>query len=325
MQRFKNILFVVTHDSDIETTLERAVMLADNNQAELTVVDVIKEIPANTKLPGKVLSVRDLQARLVASGQQRLEELILPYSEKLTIETKVLVGIPFIAIIREVLEKGHDLVIKSAKNDGEKFSRLFGSEDMHLLRKCPSPVLLMKPRDERVYHRILAAVDVDDSYTPEELEVKHHLNIQTLEMACSLAISEPAELHIAYAWHAPHESFMSSGFMQSSDEEIATYVEKVRTQQQENLDALIGEVSEKIGADAYNYINVREHMIKGSARVIIPALTVELDADLMILGTVARTGIPGLFMGNTAETILNQIDCSVLAIKPPGFVSPVQL
>lgn len=41
--------------------------------------------------------------------------------------------------------------------------------------------------------------------------------------------------------------------------------------------------------------------------------------------TVARTGVAGIIMGNTAETILNQIDCSILAIKPPGFVTPVKL
>jgi len=43
------------------------------------------------------------------------------------------------------------------------------------------------------------------------------------------------------------------------------------------------------------------------------------------MGTVARTGIQGFIMGNTAENILNQLDCSVLAVKPPGFVTPVTL
>jgi nucleotide-binding universal stress UspA family protein len=43
----------------------------------------------------------------------------------------------------------------------------------------------------------------------------------------------------------------------------------------------------------------------------------------VVMGTVGRTGIPGLIMGNSAETILQQVDCSVLAIKPPGFIAPV--
>jgi nucleotide-binding universal stress UspA family protein len=66
-------------------------------------------------------------------------------------------------------------------------------------------------------------------------------------------------------------------------------------------------------------------LIKGSARKEVPVLSRQLEADLIVMGTVARTGIPGFIMGNTAEAILNQIDCSVLAVKPPGFVTPVTL
>ena len=43
------------------------------------------------------------------------------------------------------------------------------------------------------------------------------------------------------------------------------------------------------------------------------------------MGTVARTGVPGFIMGNTAETMLQQIDCWVLAVKPEGFLTPVTL
>ena len=67
------------------------------------------------------------------------------------------------------------------------------------------------------------------------------------------------------------------------------------------------------------------HLMKGHARHVVPIKVQELDVDLIVMGTVARTGIPGFLMGNTAESILNQIDCSVLAIKPFGFVSPVSV
>jgi len=48
------------------------------------------------------------------------------------------------------------------------------------------------------------------------------------------------------------------------------------------------------------------------------------SVDLIVMGTVGRTGIPGLFIGNTAETVLRQVDCSVLTVKPWGFVTPVR-
>jgi nucleotide-binding universal stress UspA family protein len=66
-------------------------------------------------------------------------------------------------------------------------------------------------------------------------------------------------------------------------------------------------------------------VIKGHAQNVVPEIARNLAVDLVVMGTVARTGIAGFFMGNTAESILTQLDCSVLTIKPPEFISPVTL
>ncbi len=325
MQRFNNILFIVTHDADMEVALDRAVTLAENNQARLTVIDVIEEIPESTIWQHNELSSKDLQALYIEGHQRILEDLVNSYGKKIKVETKVLIGIPFVEIIREVIRNGHDLVIKVAKGEDDKRAQLFGNDDMHLLRQCPCPVLLINPKSDRSYNRILAAVDADDSYMPKELDTRHQLNIQALEMATSLALSEPADLHIVYVWRAPYESFLSGGFVQSSDAEIKSYVEEVKSQQHKNMNILISKIADKMGPETFEYIDLKKHLIKGSPRKVIPDFSTEIDADLMVIGTVARTGIPGFIMGNTAETILNNINCSVLAIKPPGFVSPIKI
>jgi nucleotide-binding universal stress UspA family protein len=75
-------------------------------------------------------------------------------------------------------------------------------------------------------------------------------------------------------------------------------------------------------------LTVVEVIEKIPANINIPASILSLDkieADIVVMGAVARSGISGFFMGNTAEIILNRIDCSVLAVKPPGFVTPVTL
>ena len=92
---------------------------------------------------------------------------------------------------------------------------------------------------------------------------------------------------------------------------------------EENLDQLINKTIRNLGKQASSYLEPKTHLLKGSARKEIPALAKRIEADLVVIGTVARTGVSGFIMGNTAETILNQIDCSVLAIKPPGFKTPV--
>ena len=67
------------------------------------------------------------------------------------------------------------------------------------------------------------------------------------------------------------------------------------------------------------------HLLKGDAGELIPDLAIQERADLVIMGTVGRTGIAGFFIGNTAEKVLDVVDCSVLTVKPDSFVTPVRL
>jgi len=324
MKRFKDILCVAEQGETCKLALERAVTLAENNQANLTVIDVIQRITAGIGMPDGDPISADLQNAMVSAHTQDLENLIDPYRKRIEIQTKVLQGTPFLEIIREVIRNGHDLVIK-VPEVWDWLDQLFGSDDMHLLRKCPCPVWLIKPGAPKSYRRILATVDVNDMYLPAKLKSQRALNQQILEMAVSLALSDSAELHIMSAWESVGESAMHSAFLNVPEKKITAYVEQVRQRHTEGLDAIIRDVTSNLGEDTLDYLKPRTHVVKGWARKEIPALAKRIEADLIIMGTVARTGVPGFIMGNTAETILNQINCSVLAIKPPGFVTPVTL
>jgi len=67
------------------------------------------------------------------------------------------------------------------------------------------------------------------------------------------------------------------------------------------------------------------HLRRGPAAANIFAVAEEVEADLIVMGTVCRTGMAGFLIGNTAESLLSRVTCSVLAVKPPGFQSPVKL
>lgn len=318
MQRFKNILYVMVPDGDNQHALKRAVTLAESNQARLTVVEVIDEMPPNEKL------LDDLQEKIIVEQHRRLNEVVSTINKNIEVQKKVLIGISFLEITREVLRDGHDLVIKMAESGG-LLDRVFGSDDMHLLRKCPCPVWLVKSKSPETYKRILASVDVDDDYPGEELTTRHQLNLQILEMASSLAVSEFSELHVVHAWEAIGESAMRSAIMKRPEGEIGAYVEGVKQEHKKNLKLLMDEVMSSLGSSVSDYIKPKSHLLKGSPRQEVPLFANEIKADLVVMGTVARTGISGFFMGNTAENILNRLNCSVLAIKPPGFKTPVRL
>ncbi|MDP1557546.1 MAG: universal stress protein [Nitrosomonas sp.] len=326
MRRFKKILCVIEPGKFCKPALERAVSLAENDQANLTVINMIERIADDIEILMSDMALTDLQAMMMRRHEQHIESVVEPYRKKIKIQTKILKGIPFLEIVREVLRCQYDLVIKMTETQ-DWLGRVFSSDDMHLLRKCPCPVWMIKPEALKSCRRILAAVDVDDSWPPAEWKVRQALNQKILEIASSLALSEFAVLHIAHVWEAVGESLIRehAPFMDGSADKITTYVEQVRKQHKQNMDTLMHEVTNRLGPDALDYLKPQIHMVKGSARKEIPVLAKQIETDLIVMGTVARTGVSGFIIGNTAEAILNQIDCSVLAIKPHGFTTPVKL
>lgn len=318
MKRFKNILYVFEQSIAQDTAFARAVSLAQNNQARLTIIDVIPKQTAGIGMPPGGPISADLTAAAIAQRRQMLESLIAPYTTLLDITVEILIGIKYLEVIRAVLRNDYELVIKPAENP-DWIERLFGSDDMHLLRKSPCPVWLMKPKEKSNYECIVAAVDFD-VYETESNE--QALNQLILGLASSLALSDFAQLHLVHVWDAPEAGFVS---LWADNPKVAEMdlIEAARAQHKASMDTLTRKLSEQIGAEAYKYLTPRVHLPMGSAQKAIPALVKELKADLVVMGTVARTGIPGFIVGNTAEAILDQLQCSVLAIKPPGYVSPV--
>ena len=324
MKRFTDILCVITKPELSKSTLNRAVTLAENNQAKLTVIAVARHVSVGMGIPDGGPISADLQAAAVSACEQQLEQAVAAFLPRVKIKTMVLVGVPFIEIIREVLRNRHDLVVKACESM-EWLNQRFGSEDMHLLRKCPCPVWLIKPSAPRTYRRVLAAVDVNDACPQDETESRQLLNQQIIELAASMAIADFAELNIVHAWEALGESEMRGSFMRVPEEKVNAYVEQARLQHESSMEKLMRKVANDLDQGALEYLNPEVLLVKGWARKVIPALAKRIEADLVVMGTVARTGIPGFIMGNTAESILSQLECSVLAIKPAAFATPVKV
>ncbi|HNA79424.1 MAG TPA: universal stress protein, partial [Turneriella sp.] len=85
--------------------------------------------------------------------------------------------------------------------------------------------------------------------------------------------------------------------------------------------AKLGELVQKAGISGRQNV----HHPRGRAGELIPHFCTEHKIDILVMGTVARTGIPGFLFGNTAENIVRKLNCSLLALKPEGFVSPVEI
>ena len=326
MRRFKKILFV--HDTSSEVaaeTLRLALELAKRNEGQVDLVTVLEPPPNIFATSTSEL----LRSRWVKESTSTLEQLAQAADPDANLKTKVLEGRPHIQTIREVMRNQYDLVIKPIGPSGF-MERLLGRFDMRLLRHCPCPVWLSKGEAYGAFDQILAAVDAKfEAYgggKSDTEEAEDALNRKILELAFSLAADSEASLHIAHAWYPPFLSMYGPARAEIPKQEIDAYVRTIHLEHTNWLKRLMKRARKWAGQSTLaEGERLSAHLPQGDAGTEIPKLISEFEIDLLIMGTVARTGISGLVIGNTAETILDQVTCSVLAVKPFGFVSDVTL
>lgn len=320
MKLFKNILYLAEPGLDQTAALARAVSLAENNQARLTLLQVSEPPRAGILVESGALEARsaELRERMTAD----LEAMAAPWRERLAIDIQVRLGTPFLVAIQDILAEGRDLLIKLASPETGLLDRFLGGADLQLLRKAPCPVWILSPQDRDNYRRILAAVDFDPWHP--ELE-NNALNRRILELSSTLALADFAELHLVHSWEPLSEDMMRLWSDLDDAAQIADTVNTEHLRHQKGFEHLLHQLRNWIGADAYDYLKPGPHLLRGSAPETIPALVERLKFDLVVMGTVGRSGISGLVIGNTAEAILSQLQCALLAIKPDGFAPPVTL
>lgn len=324
MRLFKHILCVITADDPDRNTLERAISLAENNQSKLTVVEVMPRIAAGIRFPERSSASHDLRTEVIQARLRDLQALTAPYQERLDIAHDVLMGTGFLEIIRKVLREGYDLLIKTAENPSF-IERIFGSDDMQLLRACPCPVLIAHANENASDKIVLAAVDfnVDLPFEHPDADEKN-LNQKIIELSCSLALANFSALHLVHVWDSPGEITIRA-WSDNPDAVLLNYTSGLQARHQSAMNVFKKTLRDHLGAEAYDYLAPQFHLRRGAPATVIPETAAWLQADLVVMGTVARTGIAGLFIGNTAEAILQQLSCSVLAVKPAGFASPIKL
>jgi nucleotide-binding universal stress UspA family protein len=310
MKRFRNIVFFADGEYEQSSALRRAVRLAETNNARLTVIDVLESVTTPSEVFGR-FNVK-LDEVLSDYCQDQLDRLVSEFMpDDSLIYTEVLTGTPYIEVIRAIKNRGYDLLIKAAKAPLRASSQqIFGSTDLHLLRKCPCPVWIDRPSDEPTYRNVLAAVDpADDS--------GENCDDLIMELAVSLSETEGAQVNFVHAWRLEGESMLRKGLVRMQEEEVDDLLRNAESRHRDRLSELMG----RYGIDIDD---TRVKLIKDEPAAAIYDVAAAVAADLIILGTVGRVGIPGYFIGNTAEEVIDTTCASVLALKPEGFVSPVE-
>ncbi len=314
MQQFRNILVGVdlSHADristiDLSTTtqhaVDKAIWLAGLVKAELTFFAAIDVSAQTEELLAEDLDplTRDVRGATEAV----LSELVGRAKDRgVAAQGSFELGKPWRQLIRRVIREKHDLVIAGTRERGAATRVVFGSTAMKLVRKCPCPVWVTRPTDEPEISSILVASDLSE------------VSQRALEVAVSAGQLINARLTLLHAVEFEFENrILLTG---ASSEKIAEYRQRARTAAEEKL-------HEQLSVTDYRTLThgVQVRVVDGPAHEVILQELEEHDVDLLVMGTAARTGFRGLLVGNTAERLLPEVHCSILAVKPDDFVCPI--
>ena len=197
--------------------------------------------------------------------------------------------------------EGCGLVIKQHYPDSPLKKALLTPADWKLLRYCPTPVLLVKTAKPWTGGVILAAIDVGN--TDGEHRTLHACIVDHGYDIASLA---KAKLHVISAHPSP---------MLSATDPTLQLSETIQARYREQCKAFQAE---------FDIDDDHLHIEEGPADVLIPFMVHKLQAVVTVIGTVARSGLSGALIGNTAEVVLDAVESDVLVLKPDTIMDHLE-
>jgi len=306
MEKYQNILVVIDPTTEDQKALKRAVELAKCTNARITAYLCIYDFSYEMTT---MLSAdeRDAMMKSVINDRQLwLSSLIeeIDHDGVNIDSTVVWHNRPFEPILDQVINNGFDILIKGTHQHDKLKSVIFTPTDWHLLRKCPCPVLLVKDHLWPKNGNIVAAVNVGSDEEEHQL-----LNNKIVEETQNLAKLIEANGHLVNSYPGTPVNIA----IEIPEFNANEYNDSMKNH---HISAM-KELAEQFDFDIAN-----THVEEGLPEDVIENVAKKLDAELVILGTVGRTGLSAALIGNTAEHVIDRLNCDLLALKPDNYVSP---
>ncbi|KPZ57588.1 universal stress protein UspE [Pseudoalteromonas sp. P1-7a] len=305
MNTIKRILAVIDPTKDDHHGLARSIDLAKKSGASITAFMTVYDFSYEMTTMLSFEEREAMRKAVIADREIWLKDIISTYPD-INITTEVVWhNRPFEAIINTVIEQEYDLVVKSTHQHGALKSVIFTPTDWHLVRKCPTPVLFVKEMAWPEQGSILAAVNAV-SENDEHVALNKRI-IKDAQFLCELA---NAKLNLVNAYPATPINIA----IEIPEFNPSLYNESVKKHHIESTNEL---------AKTFNLTNEQCFIEEGLPEDVIPDVASRLNSELVVIGTVGRTGLSAALVGNTAEHVIDSLDCDVLALKPDGYVSPL--
>ena len=313
MQTLSRILVVIDPTVRTQPALLRAAAIAGACGAELHLLVCYY----NEYLTGDRLfdspSLEKARAELMDIQERHLDELAAPLRERgITVTTAATWDHPLYAgIVRHAAETRANMVFKDTHHHSALARAFLTNTDWNLIRTCPVPLWLVKPRDIAARPKFIAAID------PMNLHDKPAaLDDEIIQLGKTMAGRTGGEVH---AFHAYDPRIAVATATANAYIPVSLPFDEIEQQMRDDRRERVNEITSFHGIAAEN-----THVVAGLTHEELPDIAQSLDADVVVMGAVARNRWRRLFIGATAERTLEHLPCDLLIVKPDWFRTPVE-
>ncbi|MFO1467797.1 MAG: universal stress protein [Steroidobacteraceae bacterium] len=311
MDRIKSVLVFIDPRVGEHPAIAKAARIAAGFRARL-VLSIVE--PSSAACASNFLDAatcRLAQDRLILPHRGRLETLAEPLRDAgLTVDTEVVLETPLAAAMLAQIKALRPSLVVMDTHPHSLLRRAFLSHlDWFLLRESPAPLLLAKPRAWGPGPLHIAGA-VDPGHPDDKPWSLDHEILGTLEY---LSTGFPCELSVVNAFCSLEEfAELGTGGSPEYAASVVTPVAAARRQQADALRQLLA---------GHQLERERVHLVEGSPVEALPSFVSHHRIDLLVMGVISRGRLFEHFIGSTAERMLDEIECDVLALKPESLAA----
>lgn len=283
----KNILVATDFSARSDRALQRAVQLAQQTGAALSLVHVVDD---------------DQSERIVTSECEAARYLLDEQSAALnttagvTCKTQVILGAPFAGLGQVVGDDAPDLLVIGSHRRQALRDVFIGTTAERTIRAVACPVLMVNAVPAGPYRDVLMAVDLSASARA------------AVGCFAALGFAGQARVSAVYVFDAPALDLATGRAILKDHAE--DYLKKERKNAARDLAKFMGEF------DLKHIAQILRYNATTSAGEIL-SVAKEMSAGLIVVGTHGRRGLAAFFLGSVAEEILRRADIDVLAVPMP--------
>jgi len=308
MNAINNILVIVDPTTGKHPAVDKAALLAQKLGARLELY--ICDTKASREVRMAAQGAKRADEPFLVNLKALLEDLARPLRARgVDVTTEVECADPLhVALIDRARRTTADLVMKDTHHHSLLKRTLLNNTDWELIRACPVPLLLVKPYPWAGAPRVCAAVDPGHANDKPAV-----LDNRIVDHAALLAKRLGGELHLLHVYlPAAIVAAAATGSPPMAIPVSAEDLAREAAQARAMLESLVVE---------YRVAPGNVHVEVGGPAAVLPRAATELRADIVAMGAISRSGLKRIFIGSTAEDVLEHLPCDALIVKPPDFAS----